>query len=230
MPRDSERAAWRRPPARSWSARGSQSFRIEALARAWRADRMARVNEAPHALRTRFKKTWDVAPLLLVATGTLALGLTLPILDVEKFIFWESNYSVITGVANLFEANEYVLGFIVLLFSIVFPIGKLGVLASLWWGKLTHEQRFTLLRRLETAGRWSMLDVFAVAILVVAGKLGMVADVRARIGIYLFAAAILMSMLATWRVKRLTLKAAREVADGAGPARELGAVQSDSTS
>ncbi|MBI5361545.1 MAG: paraquat-inducible protein A [Planctomycetes bacterium] len=171
------------------------------------------MDEAPHALRARFEKAWDVAPLLLVAAAMLALGLTLPILDVEKFVFWESNYSVVTGVANLFEANEYLLGFIVLLFSIVFPIAKLGVLATLWGWKLTHEQRFTLLRRLEQVGRWSMLDVFAVAILVVAGKLGMVADVHARIGIYLFAAAILLSMLATWRVKKLALKAARGGSD-----------------
>lgn len=167
------------------------------------------MDEAPHALRRRFRTAWDVAPLLALATATLALGLTLPILDVEKFLFWESNYSVVTGVANLFDANEYLLGFVILLFSIVFPIAKLGVLATLWWGKFTHEQRFALLRRLEQVGRWSMLDVFAVAILVVAGKLGMVADVRARAGIYLFAAAILVSMLATWRVKQLTLKAAR---------------------
>lgn len=182
------------------------------------------MNEAPHALRRDHRGTFDVASLLILAAGTLALGLTLPILDVEKFVFWQSEYSVITGVANLFEANEYLLGFVILLFSIVFPIAKLGVLAALWWGKLTHEQRFALLRRLEQVGRWSMLDVFAVAILVVAGKLGMVADVRARVGIYLFAAAILVSMLATWRVKRLALKAAREQRTGLetrpGPIRE----------
>lgn len=185
------------------------------------------MDDAPDALRTHFKRTFDVAPLLVVAAATLVLGLTLPILDVEKFVFWESNYSVVTGVANLFDANEYLLGFVILLFSIVFPIAKLGVLATLWWGKFTHEQRFGLLRRLEQVGRWSMLDVFAVAILVVAGKLGMVADVRARVGIYLFAAAILVSMLATWRVKKLALKAAREGAEVAPPVREAGAAPSD---
>ena len=185
------------------------------------------MDDAPDALRTHFKRTFDVAPLLVVAAATLVLGLTLPILDVEKFVFWESNYSVVTGVANLFDANEYLLGFVILLFSIVFPIAKLGVPATLWWGKFTHEQRFGLLRRLEQVGRWSMLDVFAVAILVVAGKLGMVADVRARVGIYLFAAAILVSMLATWRVKKLALKAAREGAEVAPPVREAGAAPSD---
>ena len=174
-----------------------------------RTPQAARVSDRPSALRKHFKRVHDVEPLLVVATATLALGLVLPILRVEKFIFWESGYSVITGVASLFDSREWLLGFVILLFSIVFPIAKLGVLVTLWLGKLTHDQRFALLRRLETVGRWSMLDVFAVGILVVAGKLGAVADVEARIGIYLFGAAILLSMLATWRVKQLALRAAR---------------------
>ena len=171
----------------------------------------ARVSDRPSALRLHFKRVHDVEPLLALASATLVLGLVLPILRVEKFIFWESGYSVITGVASLFDAREWLLGFIILLFSIVFPIAKLGVLAALWLGKLTHEQRFALLRRLEMVGRWSMLDVIAVGIHVVAGKLGAVADVEARAGIYLFAIAIFLSMLATWRVKQLALRAAREV-------------------
>jgi paraquat-inducible protein A len=170
----------------------------------------ARVSDQPAALRKRFKRIHDVEALLAAAATTLVLGLVLPILRVEKFIFWESGYSIVTGVAGLFDEREWLLGFVILLFSVVFPIAKLGVLATLWWGHLTHEQRFALLRRLEMIGRWSMLDVFAVAILVVAGKLGAVADVEARVGIYLFAVAILLSMLATWRVKQLALRAARE--------------------
>lgn len=160
-------------------------------------------------LRKRYRRAYDVVPLILAAATTLALGLSLPVMDVEKFVFWESEYSVITGVAGLFEDGEWLLGFIILLFSIVFPIAKLFVLAAIWVGKMTHEQRFGLLRLLDKIGRWSMLDVFAVGILVVVGKLGAVADVQARVGIYLFAFAILLAMLATWRVKQLALKASR---------------------
>lgn len=162
--------------------------------------------------------------LLLFATATLVLGLSLPILRVEKFVFWESRYSVVTGVAGLFDEGELLLGFVILLFSIVFPIAKLGLLAAVWWGSFTHEQRFGVLRLLERVGRWSMLDVFAVAILVVAGKLGAVADVEARAGIYLFAAAILLSFLATALVRRSTVAAARgsRSAERLDDAEELG--------
>ena len=48
-----------------------------------------------------------------------------------------------------------------------------------------------------------MLDVFAVAILIVAAKLRDLTQVQPRIGIYLFALAIVLSMLTTMRVERL---------------------------
>ena len=155
--------------------------------------------------------------MLLVSGVTLALGLTQPVFLVEKFIFWESHYSVLTGVIGLFEDGEYILAFILFFFSIVFPVVKLLVLTIIWRAKMSHEQRFKLLRILQKLGKWSMLDVFAVAILVVAGKLGALADVHPLIGIYLFATGILTSMLTTIWIQKLALRAAR----GGGEARQM---------
>jgi len=54
-----------------------------------------------------------------------------------------------------------------------------------------------------------MLDVFAVAILIVAVKLGPLARVRAENGVYIFCLAILLSMVTTMYVGWLAQKAAR---------------------
>ncbi len=74
----------------------------------------------------------------------------------------------------------------------------------MWYGQfLGEEKRKTLLRRIEALGRWSMLDVFVVALLVVTTKLGILADVEVHAGIYFFAASVLASMAASLLMNRL---------------------------
>jgi len=49
-------------------------------------------------------------------------------------------------------------------------------------------------------GKWSMLDVFIVAVLVVAVKLAAIVQVEMRYGLYAFAASVLLTMFITARV------------------------------
>jgi paraquat-inducible protein A len=53
-------------------------------------------------------------------------------------------------------------------------------------------------------GKWSMLDVFVVAVLVAAVKLGAIASVELRFGLYAFATAVVLTMYVTARVVSLT--------------------------
>lgn len=148
----------------------------------------------------------DVPALLLLAFGVLVLGLSLPILTVEKTVFWrhwENHYSVFVGVMELAKAGDWLLALILFFFSMVFPFIKLATLARIWFRPLGDQERKKTLHQLGLLGKWSMLDVFMVAILVVAAKLRDLTQVSPRIGIYLFALAIVLSMLATTRVERL---------------------------
>jgi paraquat-inducible protein A len=52
-------------------------------------------------------------------------------------------------------------------------------------------------------GRWAMLDVMVVAILIVASKLSVIAYVEVHIGLYLFGVSVIMIMLLTNRVSNL---------------------------
>ena len=61
---------------------------------------------------------------------------------------------------------------------------------------------------LEVLGRWSMLDVFVVAIIVVIAKSGGALEARPQIGIYLFASAVLASLLMTYQLRSLARRAA----------------------
>lgn len=152
------------------------------------------------ALRKLVRREWIGPTLLLLAIGTLPVGMLLPLLEVEKMWFWESSYSVLSGIGGLWESGELLLALVLLCFSVLFPIFKLSTLVVLWWRPMTSEVRATWLNRLEWLGRWSMLDVFAVAILVVAAKLGILAECRPQSGVYVFGAAVLLSMCANARL------------------------------
>jgi len=150
--------------------------------------------------------THYVVPVLILGSlSLLVAGLSLPLLTVKQSFFWkrwENHYSVFTGALSLAEQGDYLLAGVLFFFSIVFPLAKLIALAWLWWVRLAHEQRRWLLHWLNLLGKWSMLDVFVVAILIVLVKLGPLASVEPRLGVYFFSAAILASMLTTTYVGR----------------------------
>ena len=148
----------------------------------------------------------DVPLLIGLAFVVLLAGLSLPILTVQKTVFWrhwENHYSVFVGVIELAKSGDWLLAVILFFFSMVFPFAKLFSLATLWYRKLSEAERLKTLHWLGVLGKWSMLDVFVVAILIVAAKLRSLTEVQPRVGLYLFGLAIILSMLATMHVERL---------------------------
>ena len=144
-----------------------------------------------------------VPAAILLSFCLLLTGLSLPLLYAQQMVFWKSTYSVWTGVAALWQEQERELAALLFFFSIIFPVLKLGVLAGLWFMRLPATNRARLLHWLGLLGKWSMLDVFVVAILIVLVKLGPLARVEPRIGVYVFTAAIACSMLTTMYIERL---------------------------
>ena len=154
----------------------------------------------------------DVPLWIGTALTVLMAGLSLPILTVEKTVFWrhwENHYSVFVGVMELAKSGDWLLALILFFFSMVFPFAKLFSLALLWYRPLSEADRLKTLHWLGIMGKWSMLDVFVVAILIVAAKLRDLTEVQPRIGVYLFGLAIILSMLVTTRVNRLARRPAK---------------------
>jgi paraquat-inducible protein A len=141
--------------------------------------------------------------LIFLSAGLLVVGLSLPLMKVEKMVFWKNEYSVFTGIISLAKDNQILLALIVFFFSMVFPFVKLAWLLVLWWARLSEARREAALRWLGLLGKWSMLDVFAVSILIVLVKLGPLAKVTPQPGVYFFCSAILASMLITMYIEHL---------------------------
>jgi paraquat-inducible protein A len=160
----------------------------------------------PKSLRQRYPRRIEVPLLILLSFVLMLIALSMPLMKVEKMVFWKNEYSVIAGVHGLWEQGQYVLAIILFFFSVVFPLVKLAALGLLWLAPLAEQRRQAVLRWLGILGKWSMLDVFVVAILIVLVKLGPLAKVQPERGVYWFAAAIFLSMITSMYVDSLARK------------------------
>lgn len=159
-----------------------------------------------HSIAVQFpSETRWLRIMLATAAILLGAGLVTPVITLEKFIIVENTFSVLSGVIELLHEGQYFLFAVLTGFSVLLPILKLGVLFRLTDRALETDVRLRrYLRLMHDYGKWSMLDVFVVAVLVVAVKLGAIADVQMRGGLYAFAGAILITMFVTARIVRLT--------------------------
>jgi paraquat-inducible protein A len=141
--------------------------------------------------------------LLLAALLLLVAGLYLPILTLEKFWFFSNTVSLLSALQQLAQQAEWGLFALLGVFSVLFPVIKLVLLFLIWnFEPATTPVHSRHLRWLAACSKWSMLDVFVVALLVVSVKLGALADARVEMGIYAFAASVLLSMVVAGWVGR----------------------------
>jgi len=179
------------------------------------------MSETPQSLRRAYPKHWHVPGLIGAALVLLICGVTLPTLRLTKVIFFTDTYSIWRSVWELWHAEHYALAAVVLFFSIVFPFTKLTGLMAAWFVPMKARRRSRTLGWLEYLGKWSMLDVFVVAMLIVLVKAKDVADANADAGIYCFAAAVVLSILTTTMVHRRAARvSAGERSPSADPALE----------
>ena len=119
----------------------------------------------------------------------------------SRTVAGDESHTIMGGVVTLWRGGSWPLALLVFFASIVVPISKLlamtlllvSVHARSCWR--LHE-RARLFRLLEFVGRWSMLDIFVVAILVALVRLRSLATMDAGPGALAFAAVVVLSMLA----------------------------------
>ncbi len=82
---------------------------------------------------------------------------------------------------------------------------KIGVLFRLLsQRKMDSPKIKRYLHLMHEYGRWAMLDVMVVAVLIVTVKLGAIASVQVHYGLYVFGAAVVLIMFITKQVVHLT--------------------------
>ena len=145
-----------------------------------------------------FRSNRTAAAFALAALILYPLAVTLPMLRVEQFGH-RNDSSILTGTATLLASGHLFVGLIVLLCSIVLPLGKLIAMLALTTAGflMRREHRALTYHVVEWAGRWGMLDVLLVALLVAVLKLGDFVEVTAGPAAFAFTCCVVLSLLAT---------------------------------
>ena len=142
--------------------------------------------------------------VLLAATLSLGLGLVLPLIRIDRLLFFTDEPSLIAIVSGLWVEEEALLALIVALFSIVFPCLKLGLLhIAAYGGRDAHNSVPLWLRALSN---WSMLDVVLVALVIFAAKTSGLATALTQSGLWFFAASAVLTAVASAVLKRQGLE------------------------
>jgi paraquat-inducible protein A len=114
----------------------------------------------------------------------------------------ERNDTILSGALQLWQHGLGAIAIIVITASIIIPILKLvglgWIIFSIRRGPPKNARRLTRVYvALDFIGRWSMLDVFLAAFLTGLVQFGELTMVQARSGIVAFAAAVILTVLAT---------------------------------
>lgn len=109
--------------------------------------------------------------------------------------------TILGGVVLLIHHGSYPIAAIIFIASVLVPLGKLFALSWLCWsvarGPATSQQQRTRLYRVtEFVGKWSMTDVFVVAVLVALIQLGGLLRIDAGVAAVAFGGVVIVTMLA----------------------------------
>lgn len=149
-----------------------------------------------------------LGPLLLVSLALLVAGLLLPAITIRS-LFFARDYSLVDSVFAFFDDGDWFLFVVIALFSVLFPVIKIATGLALWYVfDAAQPVARHALDALSAVSKWSMLDVFIIAlvVLVADGRLLSSADIG--IGAIVFSFAILLSTWVIWRLARLAASVA----------------------
>lgn len=151
-----------------------------------------------HARRPNsLTRTWA---LLITAAILYIPANLLPIMTVNSLGQGDPS-TIMSGVIQLVQHGMFPIAAVVFIASILVPTFKLVGIGLLLFSVQRHQplsaqQRIVMYRFIEFIGRWSMLDIFVIAILVAVVNFGRLASVEANLGAAAFASVVILTMLA----------------------------------
>lgn len=148
------------------------------------------------------RKPHSIATTALLIAGAALLYVPANLLPVMRMqtLLGEEDDTIMSGVLSLLDEGSWPLALLVFIASIVVPLLKL--IAITWLlVSINHRsghalQRSRLFRLVEFIGRWSMLDVYAISLLVALVQIRSLAIVHVGVGALAFAAVVVLTILA----------------------------------
>ena len=132
----------------------------------------------------------------IAALALFPAAVLLPIVEIDK-LGQHHRSSIVGGILELFQTGNVFVGSIILFFSIVFPLVKILALIELsWLGALHQRHQAWTYRCMEQIGKWSMMDVMLLALLVMMIKLSDLVQFHFGPAVIAFTLCVAMSIVA----------------------------------
>jgi paraquat-inducible protein A len=162
------------------------------------AQRCPRCRSALHLRKpASIVRTWA-----LLVTGVL-LYVPANLLPVMRtaYLGKENADTIMSGVVYFLLHGDWPLALVIFVASVLVPLLKMMALVYLLISvqrrsRIRHRERTVLYRVTELIGRWSMVDVFVVAVLAALVQMGNLATIYPGPGASAFAAVVVLTMLA----------------------------------
>lgn len=162
-------------------------------------ERCAHCNATLHMRKPdSINRTWA----LLVAACIMYIPANMLPVMVTSTFFESHQDTILSGIIFFWVSGQWWLAAVVFIASFLVPLLKITALFILLisaqqkstWRQL---ERASLYRMIELIGRWSMLDVFVVSLLVGLVQMQGFAQISAGVGIMAFGAVVVLTMLAS---------------------------------
>ena len=142
-------------------------------------------------------RTWA---LLVAAIVLYVPANILPVMDTSS-LFGTQKDTIMSGVVYLWVSGSWPLALLVFIASIAVPMLKILGLSYLTWSTQRRwtwlpEQRTRIYRLIELVGRWSMLDIYVITMLVALVQFNALATIRAGPAAIAFGAVVILTMFA----------------------------------
>lgn len=147
-----------------------------------------------------------VGALLAISLMCNVAMLIVPFMDL-RIGLRSDPYRLTDSIAMMWDQGLYMLTILVVGFSVIFPFAKLSALAWICSRPVLTPAGRRWLHRLELLGKWSMLDVFLVCIILTLTTNQIFVGAEPLIGIPIFTVAIMLSMISGELLSRAAIHA-----------------------
>ena len=142
---------------------------------------------------------WTMA--LLVTSILLYLPANILPIMITDLLGDEMPSTILAGVILLWSEGSYPVALVIFIASIMVPTLKMIALAWLCWdakghGRRDSERMHLIYEVVEFVGRWSMIDVFVIAVLSALVRIGGLMNIYPAMGALMFALVVIMTMFA----------------------------------
>ncbi|MDX5626594.1 MULTISPECIES: membrane integrity-associated transporter subunit PqiA [unclassified Brenneria] len=164
--------------------------------------------------RRKHSLQWTMA--LLITSIMLYIPSNLMPIMVTESLGNQTGSTIMAGVILLWGTGSYPVAMVIFIASIMVPTLKMVALGWLCWSthgreKRDRERLHVVYEIVEFVGRWSMIDVFVIAVLSALVRIGRLMSIYPAIGAVLFASVVILTMVAAMTFDPRLLWDRREV-------------------